>query len=126
MRFRFFLKTYGLLLLLVLSTDWARAGVDKSDPEVERASFKIADGFEISLFAADPMIRKPIAMNFDLDGRLWIASSSTYPQIKPGEQPHDQVIVLEDSTGFGKADKSTVFADGLFIPTGIVPGDGGV
>jgi putative heme-binding domain-containing protein len=120
---------FGLLIAFGLSAAPSRgavAAVDKSDPQVEQASFKVADGFEVNLFAADPMVRKPIAMNFDADGRLWIASSSTYPQIKPGEQPHDQVIVLEDTIGSGKADKSTVFADGLFIPTGIVPGDGGV
>ncbi|HEX4793851.1 MAG TPA: PVC-type heme-binding CxxCH protein [Humisphaera sp.] len=116
----------GLLLAPGLSALPAIAAVDKSDPEVERASFKVADGFEVNLFAADPMIRKPIQMNFDVDGKLWVVSSSTYPQIKPGEQPHDQVIVLEDTTGSGKADKSTVFADGLFIPTGVLPGDGGV
>ena len=48
-----------------------------------------------------------------------------YPQIKPGEAPTDKVIVLEDTDNDGKADKSTVFADGLLIPTGVAPGDGG-
>ena len=72
------------------------------------------------------MIEKPIEMNFDAAGRLWVATSETYPQVKPGQVPNDKVIVLEDTTGAGKADKSTVFADGLLIPTGIAPGDGGV
>ncbi|HET6247399.1 MAG TPA: PVC-type heme-binding CxxCH protein [Tepidisphaeraceae bacterium] len=98
---------------------------DPNDPEAERQSFKLAEGFEINLFASDPMVTKPIGMNFDSDGKLWIVSSSIYPQIKPGQVPNDKVIVLEDTTGSGKADKSTVFADGLFIPTGIAPGDGG-
>src|SRR5260370_9337079 len=88
--------------LTVAPARGAVGAVDKSNPQVEQASFKVADGFEVNLFASDPMVRKPIAMNFDADGRLWIASSSTYPQIKPGEQPHDQVIVLEDTTGSGK------------------------
>ncbi|HZL38567.1 MAG TPA: PVC-type heme-binding CxxCH protein [Tepidisphaeraceae bacterium] len=96
-----------------------------NNPEIERRSFKVAPGFEVHLFASDPMIAKPIEMNFDPDGRLWVCTSTTYPQIKPGQMPSDKVIVLEDSTGAGKADKSTVFAGGLLLPTGIVPGDGG-
>jgi putative heme-binding domain-containing protein len=96
-----------------------------TDPELERQSFKVADGFEINLFASDPMIQKPIEMNFDAAGRLWVATSETYPLVKPGQVPNDKVVVLEDTAGSGKADKSTVFADGLLIPTGVAPGDGG-
>src|SRR5256714_4414125 len=95
------------------------------DPEIERQSFQVADGFEVNLFAADPLLAKPIQMNFDPRGRLWVATSETYPQVKPGQKPNDKVIVLEDTKGEGRADKVTVFADGLLIPTGIEPGDGG-
>ncbi|MBI5772059.1 MAG: c-type cytochrome [Verrucomicrobia bacterium] len=88
--------------------------------------FEVADGLEVTLWAENPLLHKPIQMNFDTRGRLWIASSEVYPQIVPGQQATDKVIVLEDSTGSGRADKATVFADGLLIPTGIEPGDGGV
>ena len=64
-------------------------------------------------------------MNFDPAGRLWIASSEVYPQIKPGQVANDKILVLEDRDGDGKAEKTTVFADGLLIPTGVEPGDGG-
>ena len=64
-------------------------------------------------------------MNFDPRGRLWVASSEIYPQIKPGEKANDKIVVLEDTKGVGRADKTTVFADGLLIPTGVEPGDGG-
>src|SRR5262245_25276372 len=93
------------------------ARVPDSDPELDRRSFQVAEGFEVNLFAADPLLAKPIQMNFDSAGRLWIACSETYPQIKPGGKANDKVVVLEDSTGSGKADKVTVFADGLLIPT---------
>jgi putative heme-binding domain-containing protein len=95
------------------------------DPEIERRSFQVADGFEVNLFAGDPMLAKPIQMNWDSAGRLWIASSEVYPQIQPGQVANDKIIVLEDADGDGRADKTTVFADGLLIPTGIEPGDGG-
>lgn len=96
------------------------------DPQRELELFHIADGFEVTLFAAGPLVVKPIQMNWDADGRLWVVSSSAYPHLKTGEEANDKVYVLEDTDGDGKADKSTVFAEGLLTPTGILPGDGGV
>src|SRR5260221_9520252 len=101
------------------------AKVPDPDPELERKALQVADGFEVNLFAADPMLAKPIQMNFDAAGRLWVACSEVYPQIKPGQKANDKIIILEDTKGAGQADKVTVFADGLLIPTGIEPGDGG-
>ncbi len=88
--------------------------------------FEVQPGFEVNLFAESPQLAKPIQMNFDAQGRLWIASSEVYPQIKPGQAANDKILVLEDTNGDGKAETSTVFADGLLIPTGVEPGDGGV
>jgi putative heme-binding domain-containing protein len=104
----------------------ADAKVPDPDPELERKSFQVAEGFEVNLFAADPLLAKPIQMSFDAAGRLWVACSEAYPQLKPGQKQNDKIIVLEDTRGTGKADKTTVFADGLLIPTGLEPGDGGV
>ena len=101
------------------------ADIPSVDPEVEKAGFVVPEGFEINLFAADPMIQKPVQMNFDAQGRLWVVTSTTYPHIKPGEEAKDQVVVLEDTKHVGKADKVTTFADGLHIPTAVIPGDGG-
>jgi putative heme-binding domain-containing protein len=117
-----------LALLLGVAPAFAQrdAKIPNPDPEIERKSFKVAPGFEVNLFAADPLLAKPIHMNFDAAGRLWVASSETYPQIKPGQKANDKIIVLEDTNGEGKADKVRVFADGLLIPTGLEPGDGGV
>jgi putative heme-binding domain-containing protein len=96
------------------------------DPQKELASFKVAEGFEVTLFASDPMVAKPIQMNWDAEGRLWVVSSTVYPHLKTGESANDKIFVLEDTDGDGKADKSTIFAEGLIQPTGILPGDGGV
>jgi putative heme-binding domain-containing protein len=95
------------------------------DPELERQTFQLADGLEVNLFAADPLLAKPIHINFDAQGRLWVASSEVYPHIKPGQTATDKILVLEDGNADGVADKTTVFADGLLIPTGVLPGDGG-
>lgn len=96
------------------------------DPELERKTFVLPEGFEVNLFAADPQIAKPIQMNFDAQGRLWIASSGTYPHIEPGAEANDRILYLEDNDGDGVSDKTTIFADGLLIPTGVEFGDDGV
>ncbi len=124
---------YRFCLLLVFAAGFSLASqpvsvadLPDSDPEAERKAFVVPEGFEVNLFAAEPMIQKPVQMNWDAQGRLWVVTSSTYPHIKPGEAAKDQVVVLEDTDGDGKADKSTTFADGLHIPTAIAPGDGGL
>jgi putative heme-binding domain-containing protein len=119
--------TVSLVLSLVSAAYCQRAPfpIPDPDPELERASFQVAEGFEVNLYAADPVLAKPIQMNFDPQGRLWVVSSEVYPQIVPGQVANDKVLVLEDRDGDGRADRTTVFADGLLIPTGIEPGDGG-
>ncbi len=99
--------------------------IPSPDPAAELAAMQVADGYEVNLFAADPLITKPLQMNFDPQGRLWVSSSSVYPQIKPGEVANDTVTILEDRDGDGRADAHTVFADGLLMPTAVQPGDGG-
>ena len=116
---------FGALLTPTLHAQRSLTNIPDPDPEIERKSFLVADGFEVNLFAADPLLAKPIQMNFDPQGRLWVVSSEVYPQILPGQTANDKVLVLEDADGDGRSDKTTVFADGLLIPTGIEPGDGG-
>ncbi len=99
--------------------------VPPSDPQYELDRLNIAEGYELNLFASDPMIEKPIQMTWDEHGRLWIIGSAVYPHLLPGQEPNDKVFVLEDTDGDGSADKSTVFADGLLTPTGLLVGDGG-
>jgi putative heme-binding domain-containing protein len=119
------LSFVAILFLPSLALAQANAIVPDPDPEIERKSFIVAPGFEVNLFAGDPLLAKPLQINFDPAGRLWVSSSEVYPQIKPGEKANDKILILEDTDGDGKADKTTVFADGLLIPTGVEPGDGG-
>ncbi len=95
------------------------------DPAVERENFVLLPGYEVNLFAAEPMLANPIHMVWDSRGRLWVACSWAYPQLKPGDVANDKIIILEDTDGDGSADKSTVFADGLYMPTGIELANGG-
>jgi len=76
---------------------------------------------ELKLFAAEPDIAKPIAMAWDSRCRCWVVETRDYPHgVKPGAEGEDSVKICEDTDGDGKADKFTVFADKLTLPTGIV------
>ncbi len=83
--------------------------------------------FEVSLFAAEPEIVKPIWMAWDERGRLWIAETVDYPnELQPEGAGRDRLKICEDTNGDGRADKFTVFGDQLSIPTGFVFANGGV
>lgn len=90
--------------------------------------FSLPKGYVINLFASekDFPIEKPVAMNFDERGRLWVATMPAYPQYLPGYPARDKIVILEDTDNDGKADKHTVFADSLYLPLGFVFGNGGV
>jgi len=98
-------------------------------PADELKAFRIDPRFEVNCFASEedfPELAKPIQMRFDTRGRLWVSCSKTYPQVTPGEEPNDTLIILEDTNGDGKADKCSTFATGLHIPLSFEFGDGGV
>lgn len=99
--------------------------MNNHDPVSQLENFDLLPGYQVNLFAADPMLANPVHMHWDSKGRLWVACSWAYPQLKPGEVANDKIIILEDTDNDGKADKSTVFADGLYLPTGIELANGG-
>jgi len=96
-------------------------------PEQEAESFRLPEGFQIELFASEPQISKPLNMAFDGRGRLWITDTVEYPYPAPPDRPgRDSVKVLEDTDGDGRADRITTFAEGLNIPIGLYPYEGGL
>ncbi len=84
--------------------------------------FTLPDGYEVSLFASEqdfPNLGNPVQMRFDNRGRLWVSTLPSYPHYKPGDQkPNDKILIYEDTDGDGRADRETVFADGLHMPIG--------
>jgi mono/diheme cytochrome c family protein/glucose/arabinose dehydrogenase len=86
------------------------------------ASFTTAPGYKIDLFASEkefPHLANPVQIAFDNQGRLWVATMPGYPHWKPGNpKPSDKLLILEDTDNDGKADKETIFADNLHLPTG--------
>ncbi|NDA68683.1 MAG: hypothetical protein EBY09_18960, partial [Verrucomicrobia bacterium] len=96
-------------------------------PEEELATFTVADGYEVNLFASErDGVVKPTQIAWDEKGRLLVACSPTYPQTQASAKRADYILVLEDTKGAGKADKSWRFAEGLTMVQGLEPGAGGV
>ncbi|CAN5906081.1 GDSL-type esterase/lipase family protein [soil metagenome] len=95
--------------------------------EDELASFTVAEGYEVNLFASEELgVAKPTQITWDERGRMWVACSPTYPQTAPGVKPSDFILVLEDTDHDGKADTSHRFAEGLTMVAGLEPGEGGL
>ncbi len=110
-----------------LSGQFAPATSPALPPEEAQKRFVVPDGFEVRLFAAEPDVINPVAMTWDERGRLWVVELYEYPLgAKPGTKPRDRIKILEDTDGDGRADKVTVFADGLNLATGLQLGYGGV
>ncbi|WP_406695552.1 PVC-type heme-binding CxxCH protein [Singulisphaera sp. Ch08] len=97
------------------------------DPAESQKHIIVPEGFTAELFAAEPQIDKPLCMNWDERGRLWIAESVDYPnELKPEGLGRDRIKICEDTDGDGRADKFTVFADKLSIPTSLTFSHGGL
>ncbi|MFN6103147.1 MAG: PVC-type heme-binding CxxCH protein, partial [Planctomycetaceae bacterium] len=97
-------------------------------PEESQKHYQALEGFAVELFASEnDMHGKPIAMNWDERGRLWLCQTFDYPnELQPRGQGRDQIEICEDTDGDGRADKFTVFAKGLSIPTALIFARGGV
>ncbi len=97
------------------------------DPEESRKHLVVPPGFEPALFAAEPNVAKPVAMNWDERGRLWVLETFDYPNDlqRPGEG-NDRIKICEDTDGDGVADTFTIFAENLSIPTSLAFAYGGV
>src|SRR5438477_8957699 len=96
-------------------------------PEETQKKFKVPPGFEVRLFASEPEVVNPVAMTWDERGRLWVLELYEYPLGAPaGQKGRDRIKILEDTDGDGRADKVTIFADGLNLATGLALGNGGV
>lgn len=97
-------------------------------PEESMKHFVTPVDFEVKLWASEKDFKgKPIAMDWDERGRLWICETIDYPNdLPPGGKGRDRILVCEDSDGDGSADRFTEFAEGLNIPTAILCTHGGV
>ncbi|MFK7850028.1 MAG: c-type cytochrome [Akkermansiaceae bacterium] len=91
-------------------------------PSDAMKTFEVADGFEMTPFATEPMIDKPVALDYDPAGRIWVCEMRGYmPDIDGKEEssPMGRIVILEDTDKDGKADKRTVFLDKVLLPRAV-------
>lgn len=91
-------------------------------PERAGAALELHPDFELSLVAAEPLIVNPISLEWDAAGRMWVALTPGYPDKQEfnGVPAHDSIVVLTDTDGDGRMDRSSTFAEGLDLVTSLV------
>jgi putative membrane-bound dehydrogenase-like protein len=92
-------------------------------PDDAAATFEVEPGFQIELIAAEPLIADPVAMEIDENGNLYVVENHGYPLDK---SRNSKVKLLRDTDGDGRMDKSTIFADSLMMPTGVMRWKNGI
>jgi putative membrane-bound dehydrogenase-like protein len=128
---RRFLSPLALILTLTLATvvpqqafgpPATQSGTPAGQPvQIPTDLFKVADGLEITLWAATPLLHNPTNIDIDRDGRIWVAEGVRYRSHYARQPAGDRIVVLEDTDGDGKADKSHTFVQEpmLIAPLGI-------
>ncbi len=138
----------ALVLISLLSCRQTAQAQALSPAEAQRR-FKMAEGFEVELYAAEPLVRQPVTMTFDDRGRMWVIQYLQYPSpagLQPVEvdrylrtkydrvpepPPHgpvgkDKITILEDTDGDGRVDQAKDFVGGLNLASALAIGNGGV
>ena len=101
--------------------------IPPKEPADAIKTLAVPPGFHIELVASEPLIRSPVAIDFDEDGRMFVAEFPEYNQIdNPNFKEHGAIKMLEDTDGDGKYDKATVYAGNLNSPVALACWDGGV
>ncbi len=96
-------------------------------PEESLKKIHVRAGYHAELVAAEPLTLDPVAIDWDAAGRLWVVEMADYPMGLDGKgKPGGRVRVLTDTDGDGRYDKSTLFADGLNFPNGLLTWRDGV
>jgi putative membrane-bound dehydrogenase-like protein len=99
----------------------------KLSPSAAIEAIKIKPGLKVELVAAEPLIQSPVAIDWGVDGTLWVAEMRDYPMGMDGNfSPGGVIKALTDTDGDGKYDKSVEFLTGLAMPTGVMAYQKGV
>jgi hypothetical protein len=126
MRRRFFNPIAALVLLAAGTPPHASA---PQPPQAQRPPipketqvpldlFQVEGGFEVTVWAASPMLHNPTNIDIDKDGRIWVAEGVRYRRHHDRQPAGDRIVVLEDTNGDGKADSTHTFVQepGLIAP----------
>ncbi|TWT75171.1 PVC-type heme-binding CxxCH protein [Allorhodopirellula solitaria] len=98
--------------------------ITPTPPVAAISTLDVAEGFEMELIAAEPLVTSPVAMEWDASGALFVCEMRGYSEDR--QQGMSRIARLRDRDGDGVYDERTTYADGLFWPTAIFPYDGGL
>jgi putative membrane-bound dehydrogenase-like protein len=89
------------------------------DPNDAIAGFEIADGLKVELFAYEPKMYSPTAIDVDHRGRVWVCEAVNYRHFRNTSNPPrtegDRILIMTDTDGDGAADQTTVYYQGTDI-----------
>lgn len=96
-------------------------GIKPRSPEESQKCFRTKPGLRVQLVAAEPLIKSPVAIDWDAKGRLWVCEMYDYPTgLNENWKAGGQIRILTDTNGDGRYDRATLFLDGLPFPTGVM------
>lgn len=98
------------------------------NPREAVEAMTIKEGFEVNVWASEPMITQPMAFCWDDKGRLWVAENRDYESRGHGfsSAGNSRILILEDTDGDGEADSEKVFLEGLAFPAAMAVGFDGL
>src|SRR5688572_24271070 len=117
LRFHTFILLFACAVLY--SCNKKEASSNEHSTGSSLADLKVYDGLEVSLFASEPMFSNPTNISIDSKGRVWVCEAYNYRNAlnpkNPVKKEGDRIMILEDTDGDGKADKSKVFYQGTDV-----------
>lgn len=120
---------YALLVLtfiLIAGESVAQRYPGPLSPEESLKKLHIASGFSAQIYAAEPFVMDPVALEFDEQGNAYVVEMPDYPyEVEPGKG-HGRIKMLSDTNGDGRIDKATIFAENVTEATSILPWKGGL
>ena len=97
------------------------------EPTDSLHSIQVPDGFQVELIASEPLVQDPVAIDWDTEGRLWVAEMADYPLGIDGKgKPGGRIRVLTDTDQDGNYDASTLFLQDIGFPNGVMTWRNGV
>ncbi len=99
------------------------------EPAISLEDYQIEEGFDLELIASEPLLKAPVAIDFDAKGRIWVAQMPGYMSDMQGSQedePIGSIVILEDKDQDGRADHVKPFLDSLVMPRALAHVYGGL
>jgi putative membrane-bound dehydrogenase-like protein len=115
-----------LAFICAMSESLAQKYATALSPEESMKKLQVTEGFSVELFASEPHVFDPVALEFDAQGDAYVLEMPDYPyEVKPGKG-HGRIRLLKDTDGDGKIDKSIIFAENITEGTSMLFWKGGV